>query len=223
MRWLKDDLEHCISLLKAGKTYNEIAEETNRTAKSVKEKLNRNGFRFDDYRESSTETKKCLNCDKAFEGFISDERKFCSSSCSAIYNNKLRAENAENNKQCLNCGEIVINKFCNNKCQHEYELNNIFNKIENGDTTLSHRQYKKYLIHKYGEKCMECGWVERNKTTNNIPIELEHIDGDSTNNTLENLKLLCPNCHSLTPTYKALNKGNGRHKRMRRYKEGKSY
>jgi len=70
---------------------------------------------------------------------------------------------------------------------------------------------------------MECGWKEKNVVTGNIPIELEHIDGNSENNLLTNLKLLCPNCHSLTPTYKALNVGNGRHKRRERYKDGKSY
>ena len=57
-----------------------------------------------------------------------------------------------------------------------------------------------------GEKCMECGWSERNPHTGNIPIELEHIDGDFKNNKEENLKLLCPNCHSLTKTYKGANK-----------------
>ena len=70
---------------------------------------------------------------------------------------------------------------------------------------------------------MECGWNKINPITNKVPIELEHIDGNSENNSLDNLKLLCPNCHSLTPTYKALNIGNGRYKRMKRYKDGKSY
>lgn len=42
-----------------------------------------------------------------------------------------------------------------------------------------------------------------------MPLEVEHIDGDSTNNKEYNLTLLCPNCHSLTKTYRGLNKGNG--------------
>ena len=50
----------------------------------------------------------------------------------------------------------------------------------------------------------------KNPVTNNVPIQLDHIDGNSDNNSLDNLKLLCPNCHSLTPTFGALNKGNGR-------------
>ena len=56
-----------------------------------------------------------------------------------------------------------------------------------------------------------------------IPIELEHIDGNSENNNLSNLKLLCPNCHSLTSTYRFLNVGNGRYKRKQRYHDGKSF
>ena len=92
----------------------------------------------------------------------------------------------------------------------------IFEKIENGDTSLYERNYKKYLINKYGEKCMECGWCERNKKTGKIPIQLEHIDGHSENNRLDNLKLLCPNCHSLTETFGALNKGNGRKNRYKK-------
>ena len=79
------------------------------------------------------------------------------------------------------------------------------------------------LVKNNGEKCMKCGWCEKNPITNKVPIELEHKDGNSENNNLDNLELLCPNCHSLTSTYKALNKGNGRHKRRERYKEGKSY
>ena len=39
-----------------------------------------------------------------------------------------------------------------------------------------------------------------------IPLELDHIDGDHYNNTLENLKILCPNCHAKTPTYRGKNK-----------------
>jgi 5-methylcytosine-specific restriction endonuclease McrA len=70
---------------------------------------------------------------------------------------------------------------------------------------------------------MECGWSKQNPFTKTIPIELEHIDGNSENNTLENVKLLCPSCHSLTPTYKNANKGNGRFNRRERYKNGKSY
>lgn len=39
-----------------------------------------------------------------------------------------------------------------------------------------------------------------------IPIELDHIDGNNQNNNLENLRILCPNCHAQTPTYCGKNK-----------------
>ena len=62
---------------------------------------------------------------------------------------------------------------------------------------------------------MKCGWSERNPITKKVPIQMEHIDGNSENNSIENLELLCPNCHSLTPTFGALNKGRGRKNRKR--------
>lgn len=43
-----------------------------------------------------------------------------------------------------------------------------------------------------------------------IPLEIDHIDGNSENNSEENLRLICPNCHSLTATYKGANRGKGR-------------
>ena len=49
------------------------------------------------------------------------------------------------------------------------------------------------------------------------------IDGNSENDSLDNVKLLCPSCHSLTATYKGANMGKGRRKRRQRYAEGKSY
>ena len=56
-----------------------------------------------------------------------------------------------------------------------------------------------------------------------IPLEVEHNDGNSDNNLMKNLSLICPNCHAQTPTYKGKNKGHGRYSRRLRYQEGKSY
>ena len=61
-------------------------------------------------------------------------------------------------------------------------------------------QLKMHLIKFRGHKCESCG----NTEWFNQPIKLEihHIDGDRTNNNLENLQLLCPNCHSITPNWR---------------------
>jgi len=67
------------------------------------------------------------------------------------------------------------------------------------------------LINK--NKCCKCGWGKINEVTGKIPLEVDHIDGNYKNNKLDNLRLLCPNCHSLSCNYKDLNKGNGRGKR----------
>ncbi len=85
------------------------------------------------------------------------------------------------------------------------------------------KHVKRYIFNKYDSKCDNCGWGERNPHTKNIPLEIDHIDGNYENTKEENLILLCPNCHSLTKTYKGGNKGNGRFNRMIRYHSGKSY
>lgn len=86
--------------------------------------------------------------------------------------------------------------------------------IRGAEALSSH--IRKYLFIKYDSKCCECGWSKVNPTTGKIPLEVEHIDGNGKNNKEDNLKLLCPNCHSLTSTYKALNKGKGRKVRLQK-------
>lgn len=89
-----------------------------------------------------------------------------------------------------------------------------FSKLLNGEEYLENKYYnsftgtlKRYLYREgiKEEKCEECGIKEWNNKI--ISFDLEHIDGNSSNNLLENLRILCPNCHSQTPTYKGRNKG----------------
>jgi len=64
---------------------------------------------------------------------------------------------------------------------------------------------------KFEKKCYSCGkktWLNRP-----IPLELEHKNGQNTDNRLENLSIICPNCHALTPTYRGKNKCKGKSER----------
>lgn len=209
----KEDLE---ILIEKGITYKEIAKKYEVSFSSIRRLCSDYKLKSK-FNELKNKNKNCLNCNIEIKTTIKEDKKFCSHSCSAIFNNKKR-EIIKN--ICLNCKDEINKKqkFCSVKCQHTFDMNKRVS-----ENRASSKTVKRYLIDLHGDKCMECGWSEINTISGKVPIELEHIDGNSENNILENLKLLCPNCHSLTPTYRALNSGNGRHKRMERYKEGKSY
>ena len=123
-------------------------------------------------------------------------------------------------KNCIYCNSKLIKKsqykYCSNACQAEHT---IVKKINSG--SFSDKTVKKFLLKTFGAFCSECNLSEW--LGGPITLELDHKDGNSTNNQLDNLRLMCPNCHSLTPTYKNRNKGNGRAIRRQRYQEGKSY
>lgn len=129
--------------------------------------------------------------------------------------------------KCINCGNEhnssrnSFHRFCSNECQKDFEyklniagwLNGKINPLNTNGVIKPF--VRKYLFFLNKNKCCLCGWGEKNRTTGKIPLEVDHIDGNFRNNDIKNLRLLCPNCHSLTSTYKNLNKGNGRDKRKR--------
>jgi len=125
--------------------------------------------------------------------------------------------------KCLSCnGEMARNsyKYCSNQCQADYQYKDYISKwlvglMDGGRASGVVSAYvKRYLREINNNKCQQCGWCEVNPFTNIVPLEADHIDGNHNNNKIDNLRLICPNCHSLTSTYRALNKGNGRSWRM---------
>lgn len=173
----------------------------------------------------------CNNCNKLCKKYIRHLKKsksgnvFCSRACQSYFLRK--------GKQfCINCNKKLIGKqkeFCSHNCHQyhknldrikEWQLGNIKG-IDEGEQIKS--WLRKYLIEKYGNKCSLCGWSEINPTTGKIPIQVDHMDGDYKNNKEENLRILCPNCHSLTPTYGSLNSGKGREKRRIKLQNHKKY
>jgi len=103
---------------------------------------------------------------------------------------------------CTNCGKEFsyspsqsTGKYCSNKCQgyHQRKL-----KVESGDATY-HRMVRQYLIERDIYECSECGIKEWNGKS--ISLQLDHINGNNKDNRLENVRWLCPNCHSQTDTW----------------------
>lgn len=106
--------------------------------------------------------------------------------------------------------------YCSNTCQQKFEYQTYIQEWKTGvitglsKTGLVSVTVKKYLRLKYGNACCVCGWCEVNQFTGIVPLIVDHIDGNWRNNTEANLRLICPNCDSLSPTFAALNKGKGR-------------
>jgi hypothetical protein len=78
-----------------------------------------------------------------------------------------------------------------------------------GTYKLKNRLLKENIFEHKCYRCNNVDWLN-----NPIPLELEHINGDNTDNSRENLTLLCPNCHALTNTYRGKNKKHNETKKF---------
>lgn len=116
-------------------------------------------------------------------------------------------------KLCPNCGKVVPprNKYCNNQCKSDYEYKQYIERWQQGKETGTigiqsvSNHVRRYLFEKYNCSCQECGWNKVNSFTQKVPLQIHHLDGDCRNNQENNLKLLCPNCHSLTENFGSRN------------------
>ena len=178
--------------------------------------------------------KLCKHCNKPIP-YEKRVNNFCSQSCSTTYNNLRRKKSPElteilKNKVCKYCGKPIIKRpsetynkalkrsYCSLDCKIKHAQQLYIEKWKSGevDGTESanvqdiNNRLREYLLEKAHYKCEICGWHGVNPTTGKTPLQVHHIDGDSTNNTESNLQVLCPNCHSLTPNYGASNRNSKR-------------
>ncbi len=171
-------------------------------------------------------------------GELTTNPVFCSRSCAAKVNNSLAPKRKKSPKPprpprerdtssprkrretrrypCAGCSGLTWKKGATcRKCINADNGARYLEELARGDSACSapsgrirptHRQA---FLHLYDYTCFDCGWREFHPVDGKPGVQLEHIDGDSSNQTFTNLKLLCPNCHWKTPTYGARNHGNG--------------
>lgn len=132
-------------------------------------------------------------------------------------------------RECEGCNKPFkgthSQKFCERNCKFRSEALGKVNAWLNGDhdsaqsTDGSIKGWaREYLIKEVHYACSICRWSEVS-ANGTIPLEIDHIDGNWKNSARENLRVLCPNCHSLTKNYKIYNVGNNEQSRYSYWRE----
>jgi hypothetical protein len=130
----------------------------------------------------------CLNCDREFRYSPANKTgKYCSCQCSSDHKRK------------------------------EYVDGWLRGEIPGGAGFQLSNFVRNHLLQEADYKCSFCGWNQENPHTGKIPLHIDHIDGDPFNHCVGNLRVLCPNCHSLTETFGSKNRGRGRYSRGYRH------
>jgi len=121
---------------------------------------------------------------------------------------------------CINCSKenktryTTANKFCNNVCQQDYQKRKRLEDWQTGKLSgnvgskviQTAAWLRKYLINKANYSCEKCGFNTPHPDDQSSILEINHKDGDALNTCLDNLEVICPNCHALTSTYRRRNK-----------------
>jgi len=164
--------------------------------------------------------KRCKECDAPIP-YEKRKNKFCSSSCAATTSNRNRPPASYKKHRpdrpdvvCSWCDVVLTHssqrKYCSKQCLAASRWNRTRNKIIKADSidVVCNKSARTFLMETQGHKCSICGIEEW--TGKPVPMVMDHINGISTDSSLSNLRLVCPNCDALLPTYKGRNRGNGR-------------
>ena len=126
-------------------------------------------------------------------------------------------------KTCFICNKPLNrhqNAYCSHACATLHKRQQLYAEIEKlgrfpeaFDGEADKRTMRNYLLMRFGHKCSICGTTEWRDQP--VPLILDHIDGNAFNSSIDNIRLVCPNCDAQLPTYKARNKGNGRASRRK--------
>lgn len=116
-------------------------------------------------------------------------------------------------------GSIYCSHTCVRKDKYKQYINRWLNgEIDGGTWYRVSYHVRRWMIEMFGEKCSICGWNKRNEFTGKIPVHVDHIDGNPYRTVPNNLRFLCPNCHSLTNSFGSANRGKGRKERHSLYR-----
>lgn len=122
---------------------------------------------------------------------------------------------------CKECGKVLSRGNKSGFCQKCLIQNNrdlkIQHWLETGDTgftvdTTIRGPIREYILNAQDKKCAICG-ISNIWNNQELNFVLDHINGDASNSSKENLRLICPNCDSQLPTFKSRNKNSARTKR----------
>lgn len=179
-------------------------------------------LRYKKMREDYIKSPKvCPTCQNSLP-YEKRRSKFCNHVCAGLFCNKSPSGNSKHKKICVVCSTSYMSymknsKYCNRICEKLHAFGKKIEAWKNGlEKGYSGKAFsvakwlRRYLFQKYDNKCCKCNWSQVNPVTNNIPLEVNHINGDASDCKEENLELLCPNCHSLTFNFRSLNRNSKR-------------
>lgn len=105
----------------------------------------------------------------------------------------------------------ICSQNCSIKLRTDLKIQNWLDRKWSGGTEfLLSKTVRNYLLKKENFKCSKCGFNKTHPADNATILEINHIDGNGSNHSPTNLEVLCPNCHTLTTTFRGRNQGSGR-------------
>jgi 5-methylcytosine-specific restriction endonuclease McrA len=155
--------------------------------------------------------KLCLKCETPHE----KSGKYCCRSCanSRVFSETAIEKKRSKSKEFWSQFDVAGRKAHHKEKMLKYDFDEHQRKVQEANLKnswdrpyeeMQHGSLRKRLLHERNNTCEECG-CKGEYNGKPLSLELEHVDGNRNNNKIENLKILCPNCHSQTPTFRGRN------------------